>query len=137
MKSFSRQLDVVEAILLRLDGSDSWEVNEPPKDEEKPAAAAAVTNYDGMEKQQLQDELRRLQAKLTDAEKTARQASRRAREAANAYRSAPDDSKADALIQMIEEAVASRAPEEHFREAKVALDVARDAYVRRILAESR
>ena len=131
----ARQLDVVEAILLRLDQSDPWRVAETPKDEKKPDTTPVVTKYDEMGKQELQDELRRLQAQVSDARRTAHQASGTAREAANAYRSASDDDKADALLHMIEADAASRTPMEHYRQAESALDAAKKAYIRLMLAE--
>ena len=130
----ARQLDVVEAILCKLDTQESWQVTETPKEEKEPDTTSA-TKYDEMGKQELQDELRRLQAQLTDAGHAAEQAHAKATEAATAYRSASDDEQADALLHMIEAEAASRPPMEHYREWESALDAAKQAYIRRILAE--
>ena len=131
----ARQLDVVEAILCKLDERESWQVAETPRDAKEPDTTPAVTKYDEMGKQELQDELRRLHAQLIDAKHAAQQASGKANEAAKAYRSASDDEKADALLHMIEAEAASGTPMEHYREAESALDAAKQAYIRRILAE--
>jgi type II secretory pathway component GspD/PulD (secretin) len=99
------------------------------------AASLVEERYDEMDQQQLRDELRRLQRELLDAWQVHNQASREAREADTAYKNAPDDEKADALLRMLEADAASRAPMKRYRQARAALDAASQSYLRRLLAE--
>jgi hypothetical protein len=133
----SDQLDVIEAILLRLDEGKPWLGAEPPTEEKKPDATSEVTKYDEMDKQELRDELRRLQAELLDAGRAAIQASERTGEASGAYSSASDDDKADALLRMLDAQAALRTPMARYRQAELALEAAKEAYMRRALAEDR
>jgi hypothetical protein len=102
-----------------------------------PTRIAAATKYDGMDKQRLQGELRKILRELIEVERQARAASRKARDTETAYNSAPDNDKADALFRMLEAEVASRAPMEQYKKARIALDAAKQAYIRRVVAESR
>jgi type II secretory pathway component GspD/PulD (secretin) len=130
-----RHLDVVEAILLRLDKSDPRRVPQTPKDEEKSDSTPGVTKYDKMEKKELQEQLKRLQKEVLRAERTARQAREKAAEAEKAHKSASDDAKADALLRMIEANAASYKPTERFRQIRSDFDAAERAYLHLLVTE--
>jgi len=130
-----RHLDVVEAILLRLDKNDPRRVPRTPKDEEKSDSTRVVTKYDKMEKKDLREQLKRLQKEVLCAERTARQAKEKAAEAAKAYKSASDNAKADALLRMIEANAASHKPTERFRQIRSDFDAAERAYLHLLVTE--
>ena len=130
-----RHLDVVEAILLRLDKSDPRRVPQAPKDEEKSDSAPVVTKYDKMEKKDLQEQLKRLQKEILGVERAARQAREKAAEAARAYKSASDGAKADVLLRMIEANAASHKPTERFRQIRSDFDAAERAYLHLLVTE--
>ena len=130
-----RHLDVVEAILLRLDKSDPRRVPQAPKDEEKSDSTPVVTKYDKMEKKDLQEQLKRLQKEILGVERAARQAREKAAEAARAYKSASDGAKADVLLRMIEANAASHKPTERFRQIRSDFDAAERAYLHLLVTE--
>jgi type II secretory pathway component GspD/PulD (secretin) len=128
-------LDVIEAILLRLDESDARRGPKAPKDDEKSDSAPVATKYDEMEKKDLREELKRLQKEVLDAERPARQADEKAAEAARAYKSASDDEKPDALLRMIEAEARSRKSIGGFKRIRSDFDAAQRAYLRLLVAE--
>jgi hypothetical protein len=133
-------LDAMEAILLRLDESDPWRVSPTPKDKKEADATPVsktpiVTKYDKMAKKDLQEELKRLQEEVLDAERTAKQFAKKAADAARAYTSATDEEKADALLRMIEAEAAGRKPTERFRQIRADFDAAKRAYLQLLVTE--
>jgi type II secretory pathway component GspD/PulD (secretin) len=128
-------LDVVEAILLRLDESDPRRIPQAPKDRKKSDAASGVTKYDKMEKLDLQRELKRLQKELLDSERTANQAREKTAEAAEVHKSALGDEKAEALLRMIEADAESRKSIKSYMQIRSDFDAAQRAYLRLLVAE--
>ena len=93
-------------------------------------ATHSVTRYERMKKEDLQEELGRLQGQILDAERTASQAKKTATIAARAYESASDDEKAAALLRMIEAKASSREPNERLQEIFLDFNAAKKAYLR-------
>jgi hypothetical protein len=128
-------LDIIEAVLLRLDENDSKPVSQQPESETNSTSTPPATKYDKLDKNALQAELKRLVQELQAAERTALLARENATEAVAAYSSAPEESKPDALVRMIEADAASRKPMEGVKQIQSDLDAARQAYLRLLTAE--
>jgi len=101
------------------------------------AAPANVTKYDKMEKKQLEEELKKLQKDVLVAEQTAKEACDQAGEAKEAYKSASDEQKPDALLRMIGADAKSRKPDEDYRQARENFEDARRAYLNLLVAEQK
>ena len=93
-----------------------------------------VAKYERMSKKELREELLRLQNELLDAERVFKQIGRKATDAAEAYKSAPDDEKAEALLRMLEADAASRKPMERYRRVRSAFEAAQQAYLHLLIA---
>lgn len=130
-----RHLDVIEALLLRLDQGLSHASSPAPKAERKSTAAPAIAKYAKMEKKALQDQLKKLQDDTLAAVRTAAQSRNEAIKAARALEHAPDDKKADLLLRKIEAEVASRKPSERLRRIRLEFDAAERAYVQLLISE--
>ena len=130
------QLDTVQAILLRLDESDSWQAPQAPKDTENSDPKPVIIRYDKMEKTQLQAQLKRLQQEALDAAGMAQQVWDKAVKAKAVYQSAADDDKPDALLLMLEAEAASRQPVERSKQIHSELEAAKRAYLQLQAAES-
>jgi type II secretory pathway component GspD/PulD (secretin) len=131
----NEHLAVIEAILLRLDASEPRRVSQAAKDEEQSDSTPVVTDYERMDKKELQEGLKRLQKEVLVAERTAKQAKEKAAEGATAYNSASDDEKLDALLRMIEADAASRMPIERFKRIRSDFDAAKRAYFHLLVSE--
>ena len=105
------------------------------KESEQSDAAPVVTKYDRMEKQQLQNELKRLQREVLAARTTGQEAKQRAKEASSAYKSALDDEKPDALLRMLEAQAGSRKPMKAYSRILSDFQSAKRAYSKLLLAE--
>lgn len=130
-----RQLDVVEAILLRLDQTETRRAPQASKDEEKSDSTPLANKYDKMEKNDLEEELKRLQKEVLVAERIAKKAREKTTKAKMAYQSASDDGKGDALLRKIEADAAGRKPTERFTQIRSDFDAAERAYFRLLVAE--
>jgi hypothetical protein len=135
------QLAGVEAVLSRLDTTETQRADQPSNDEKQsdPSSAATAfntaTKYDTMDKQPLQEELKRLQRELLVAEEIAQQAAGKARNAARVHQMAADDEKPEALLRKIEAEAASQKPTQAYKRLRSDLSAAERAYYRLLVAE--
>ncbi|MFC1453128.1 hypothetical protein ACFLSJ_07295 [Verrucomicrobiota bacterium] len=127
-----------EDVILVPEGNDrliaEWKHSRRKRDK-KPDTPPVVTKYDKMEKKQLQEELKRLQAEVLVAERTVTQAKEKAAEAENACKSASDDEKPDALLRMIEAGVAEEKAKRPYHQIKGDFQAARRAYAQLLMNE--
>lgn len=106
-------------------------------DQGKPEAVPVVSKYDKMQKKDLQEEVKKLQKEVLTAEQTARGVGVRAKEAKEAYNSASNDQKPDALLLMLEAGAKSHKSMVAFKQVQSDFDMAKRAYFNLILDEQR
>ena len=105
------------------------------KKQEQVESRHVQTKYESMEKNDLQEELRRLQKEALDAARMAQQVKEEAAEAATAYKSASEDEKADSLLRMIESEAKSHRPMRHYRQVQSAFEAAQRVYLHLLMVE--
>ena len=97
--------------------------------------AIVVSPYSKMGKQQLQEELKRLQKEYTVSLQANNQAVNLASEADKAYNSASNEEKPEALIRKLDAEANSYKTQESFQKKKKEFEAAQYAYIKRLQAE--
>jgi type II secretory pathway component GspD/PulD (secretin) len=129
-------LDVIEAILMKVDEAEVKSSTSARKQPRESAFASAMAKYAKIrDKSQLQAELERLLHELAKSEQVVNETRQRARDAQNAYNAASDQDKPAALLRKLEADAASLKPAEHYSRIRAEFEAAQQAYSRLLMTE--